>query len=70
MLDIVASYDRMQFQGKRMIQTQENGKKTHFGHDVGPLGSNSGHQNVFFKNIPSSVARHGQLASCTISEKN
>ena len=25
-----------------MIQTQENGKKTHFGHDLGPLGPNLG----------------------------
>ena len=30
MLDIVASYHCMQFQGKLMIQTQENGKKPHF----------------------------------------
>ena len=30
MLDVLASYDRIQFQEKRMIQTQENGKKPHF----------------------------------------
>ena len=31
MLDIFASYHCMQFQWKIMIQTQENGEKTHFG---------------------------------------
>ena len=31
MLDIVASYHCIQFQGKLMIQTQENGKKPFFG---------------------------------------
>ena len=31
MLDIVSGYYRIQFQRKRMIQTQENDKKTHFG---------------------------------------
>ena len=30
MLDIVASYDCIQFQEKLMIQTLENGKKPHF----------------------------------------
>ena len=30
-LDIVANYIWMQFQGKLMIQTQENSKKTHSG---------------------------------------
>ena len=30
-----------------MIQTQENGEKSHFGPDLGPLGSNSGYQNFF-----------------------
>ena len=34
MLDILGSYHRIQFQGKRMIQTQENSKKTHFGPDL------------------------------------
>ena len=37
MLDIVASY-------------QENGEKPHFGHNLGPLGPNSGRQ-IFFSNI-------------------
>ena len=42
MLDIVASYHFMQFQGKRMIEI-------HFGSDLGPLGPNSGRQNLFSK---------------------
>ena len=42
MLDIVASYHCMQFQGKRMIQTQENGEKPHFRPNLGSLGLNSG----------------------------
>ena len=50
MLDIVASYHHMQFQGKR-IQTQENSKKLHFGPDLGLLGPNSGRQFSFFKNL-------------------
>ena len=41
MLDIVASYHRMQFQGKLMIETQENVEKPHFGPDLGPWGPNS-----------------------------
>ena len=40
----VTTYHCMQFQGKRMIQTQENGKKPYFGTDLGPLGPNSGRQ--------------------------
>ena len=48
MLDIVASYHWMQFQGKLMNQTWENGKKpTIFGFD---FGANLGHQN-FVSNI-------------------
>ena len=70
MVEIVASYHCMQFQGKLMIQTQENGEKAHFGSDLGPLDLNSGRENSFFKNLASSVTRyHGQLSSCTISEK-
>ena len=48
MLDIVASYHRIQFQGKRMIETQENGKKKKFGPDLGPLSPNLGCQ-IFFQ---------------------
>ena len=48
MLDIVASYHCVQFQGKLMTQTQENSEKPHFGPDLGPLGPNSGRQILFF----------------------
>ena len=34
MLEIVARDHRMQFQGKDIIQTQENGEKPHFGPDL------------------------------------
>ena len=43
MLDSVASYHLIQFEAKLMIQTEENGKKSHFGPDLGPLGPNLGH---------------------------
>ena len=59
MLDIVTSFHCMQFQGRLMIQTQDNGEKTHFGP-----------RNFCFKNLTRSVTRyHGQLSSCTIPEK-
>ena len=35
------SYHCMHFQEKLMIQTQENGQKTHFGPDLGLMGPNS-----------------------------
>ena len=44
MLDIIASYHCIQYQGK-LIQTQEYGEKSHFGPDLGLLGSNSGRWN-------------------------
>ena len=44
-------------------------KKRNFGPDLGLLGQNSGHQNFFFKNLPSCVRYHGHLSSCIISEK-
>ena len=44
MLDIVASYHCIQFQGKLMIQTQENDKKTHLRPDLGWLDPNLGRQ--------------------------
>ena len=47
MLDIVASYQCMQFQGKLMNQTWENGKKPSFEPNFGP---NSGCQ-IFFSKI-------------------
>ena len=49
MLDIGKDYPCFQFQGKRMIQTQENGKKPNFGPDLGPLGPNLSCQNFFTK---------------------
>ena len=49
MLDIVASYHRIQFQGKLMIHAEENDKKYHFGLDLGPLGPNSGRHSFFIK---------------------
>ena len=39
---IVATYDLLQFQGKRITQTQENDKKPRFGPDLDPLDPNSG----------------------------
>ena len=49
MLDIVARYHRIQFQGNFVIQTQENGKKPHFGPALSLLCPNSGHQFLFIK---------------------
>ena len=70
MLDIVENYHCMQFQGKLMNQTVENGKKPIFGSDFGPFAQNSGRQTFFFKNLAPPVTRyHGQLSSCTISGK-
>ena len=40
----------MQFQGNLMIQTQQNGKKPHFGPDLGPLDPKSGLE-IFFSKI-------------------
>ena len=60
----------MQFQGKRMIQTQENDENSLLGPDLSPLGPSSGRQ-FFCKNLATSVTIcHGQLSSCTISEKS
>ena len=69
MLDIVATYHRMQFQGKLMSQTWENGKKSSIEPDYGPFGPNACHQN-FFQNLASPDTRHhGQLSLCLISDK-
>ena len=64
MLDIVASYNCTQFQGKRMIQPQENDKIPHCKPDLGPLGQNSGRQKFFSK-----IWFHQSISSCTISGK-
>ena len=51
------------------MQTHKNCEKSHFGPDLGLLGSNLG-RDFFFKNLVSSVTKyHGQLSSCTISLK-
>ena len=47
-LDIVASYHCMQFQGKLTNQTWENGKKPSFWPDFGPFDPNFGCQIFFF----------------------
>ena len=68
-----ASYHCMQFWGKLMKQTWENGKKPSFGTSWGPFDPNSGSQIYiyFFKNLaPSATRYHGHLSSCTISEKS
>ena len=51
----------MQFQGKIMNQTLENGKKASFGPDFDRFVPNSGRQFLFLR-------YHGQLSSYTISE--
>ena len=57
--------------GKVMNQIWENGKKLNLAPDFGSFGPNSSRQNFFFKNLTLSVTRyHGQLSSCTTSEKN
>ena len=47
----------MQFQGKLMIQTEENDENLIFGLDLGLLGLNLGHIFFFFKKLASSVTR-------------
>ena len=47
MLEIVANYHRMSFQGKRMIQTHENGEKSYFEPDSCSWGPNLSRQ-IFF----------------------
>ena len=48
-----------------MNQTRENGKKTSFGPKLNLVAK------FFFQNLALPVPRyHGQLSSCTISEKN
>ena len=53
-----------------MIQIQENGKKPHFGPNLGPLDPDLGHEISLFKNLVAPVTRYyGQLSSCAISGK-
>ena len=69
MLDIVANYHCMQFQGKHMIQTHANGEKFDFGPNLDPLDPNSNRQ-LFFKNLAAPVTKYqGQVSACKISEK-
>ena len=49
MLDIVASYHCMQFQGQLTNQTWENGKKPSFGTDFAPFGPNLDPKHFFMK---------------------
>ena len=48
-VDIVAIYHRMQFQGQLMNQTRENGKKPSFRTNFGPFGPNLGPKNFFHR---------------------
>ena len=50
-LDILLSYHPIQFKGKLMNQTWENGKKPHFGPDFGLFWSKFGTQK-FFVGLP------------------
>ena len=72
MLYIVVSYHCIQFQGKLMNKTGENGKKPSFWPDFDPFGPNWGGNSPPPpppKNLPPSVTiSHGQLSSCRISE--
>ena len=57
MLDIVASYHYMQFEGKLTNHTWENGKKPSFGTDFGPFGKKLG-PNFFSCILPLLHDRH------------
>ena len=50
-VDNVTSHRCMQFQGKHMIQTQENGEKPHFGPNLGQLGPIGRAISFSFKNL-------------------
>ena len=71
MLDIVWGYHRMQFQRKRMIQTQENDKKTHFGLIYARWAQIWSIHHFLFKILALQVDRyHSQLSLCPISGKS
>ena len=55
MLDIVGSYHCMQFQGKPIIQTQEDGEKLYFGPVGRKFGAAIFFVFCFFKNLASSL---------------
>ena len=46
-IDIVPIYHLMQFPGKLMNRTWENGEKPNFGHNFGPFSPNLGPQSFF-----------------------
>ena len=52
MLDIIPKYHCMQFQGKLINRTCENGKKPSLGHDFGPFGPKFDPQNFFLWFLP------------------
>ena len=58
MLDIFLNYHPMQFPGKLMKQTWENGKKFKFGPDFGPFGPNLGSQSFFWTLPLLLIGRH------------
>ena len=59
----------MQFQEKRVIQTQENDEKPHFGPNLVPWAQIQASKTVL-KSLAWSVTRyHGKLSPSTISEK-
>ena len=67
MLDIVASYDCMQFQGKITYRTSENGKKSSFRPNFGLLALNLDCQFDFSQNLAASVTRYyGHLSPSSI----
>ena len=66
MLEIVPSYRCIQFQGKLINQTCENGKKPSFRPHLAQIRTNNF---FFFKNLASSVTRYHGQSSSTISEK-
>ena len=73
MLDIVASYHGMQFQGKLKNQTWENGKTPSFEHNFGPFGPNLGHQSFFFQKYgfaSQQISWSAIIMYNTASEKN
>ena len=68
MLGIVANYHPMQLQGKLMIQTQNNDKKSNFGPDLGLLGINSPKKNVVSFTTPSNQTKFQAIMPCNLKE--
>ena len=63
MLDINSVYHCIQFQGKFIIQTQENGKEPDFGPDLSLLGPNSDHQKFLIKLVVRHCSRLSSYAN-------